>query len=210
MTSERDQFESYCANGGRFLTRGTPLLWSIKWAYGLHDYQMSPGWPRWLNAFGTYEIEAETDGPVTEEQCRIMVQSLFENRFHLRMHSQTKTLSAFALVIAKNGPRLSGPGRVIMNGVVKQNTSEREPPDGWALARLANYLASVRDIERPVLDRTGLTGLYGFTLNYSTTGADDRPNIFTALQEQLGLKLRSIKAPIHIFVIENVEKPGPN
>ncbi len=57
----RDQYESYCTDSGKFIARGTPLLWSIKWAYGLNDYQMSNGWPEWLNSFGAFEVEARTD-----------------------------------------------------------------------------------------------------------------------------------------------------
>jgi uncharacterized protein (TIGR03435 family) len=78
----RDQLQSYCSGGGRFVSHGTPLLWSIKWAYGLYDYQVSPGWPDWLNSFGAFDIEAEAEGPVTEDQCRKMVQALFTDRFN--------------------------------------------------------------------------------------------------------------------------------
>jgi uncharacterized protein (TIGR03435 family) len=211
----RDRFESYCEGGGRFISRGTPLLWAIKWAYGLNDYQMSDGWPAWLNSFGTYEIEAETDRRVTADECRKMVQSLFEERFGLRMHKQSKVVSAYALIIGKNGPGKNGPklpaaGRVTINGAVKQATSEPEPPPGWAIPRLANHLAGVRGIQRPVVDRTKLTGIYGFTLSYSTVDGDDRPDIFTALQEQLGLKLRAIKVPIEMWFVDRVERPGGN
>lgn len=206
----REQSESYCANGGRFISHGTPLLWSIKWAYGLNDYQMSDGWPAWLNAFGTYDIEAQTEARVTEDQCKSMVQALFEDRFKLRMRRQTKTVSAYALVVGKNGPKLPATGRVTINGAVKQATSEREAPAGWTMERLANYLASVRVIQRPVVNETKLTGIYGFTLNYSTVDGDDRPDISTALQEQLGLRLRAVKAPIEMWFVDRVQKPSGN
>ena len=83
------------------------------------------------------------------------------------MHRQIKTISAYALVLAKNGPRLSVTDRVTINGAIKQAGSEREAPPGWTMARLANYLASIRDVQRPVVDRTKLNGIYGFTLNYA-------------------------------------------
>jgi uncharacterized protein (TIGR03435 family) len=205
-----DQFESYCRDGGRFILRGTPLLWAIKWAYGLNDYQVSDGWPAWLNSFATYEIEAQTESRVTDDECRKMVQSLFEERFRLRMHKQSKVISAYALIIGTKGPKFFATGRVTINGSVKQATSEREPPPGWTMSRLANYLGSVRGIQRPVVDRTDLTGVYGFTLSYSTADADDRPNIFTALQEQLGLRLRATKAPIEMWSVAHVERPEGN
>ena len=204
------RFESLCSNGGGFIARGTPLLWSIKWAYGINDYQMASNGPDWLNTFDTYDIEAKSAGPVTDKQCRLMVQSLFEHRFQLRMHRQTKVVSAYALVIAKNGPRLPNRGTVTINGEVKQAASEREAPEGWTMARLANYLASVRAVGRPVLDRTGLSDTFGFELSYSTAETDDRPDIFSGLQRQLGLRLQPIKTPIEMWFVDYVEKPSGN
>jgi bla regulator protein BlaR1 len=78
------------------------------------------------------------------------------------------------------------------------------------MARLANYLASVRGVQRPVVDRTMLDGIYGFTLNYSTTDGDDRPDIFTALPEELGLKLQPTRAPIEMWFVDHVERPSAN
>jgi uncharacterized protein (TIGR03435 family) len=205
-----DRFESYCAGGGRFITHGTPLLWSIKWAYGLNDYQLGDGWPGWLNSFGEYDIEAEVDGLVTEMECRKMVQALFEERFKLRMHQQRKTIPAYTLILARNGPKFSATRRVIINGAVKQATSEREAPPGWTMARLANYLASVAGVQRPVADGTMLGGICGFTLTYSTTDGDGRPDIFTALPEQLGLRLQATRAPIEIWFVDHVERPSAN
>jgi len=208
--NRHDQFQSECSEGGEFISRGAPLLWAIKWAYGLNDYQVRSGWPGWLNSFGTYDIEAKAERRVTEEQCRLMVQSLFDDRFKLRLHRETKKVSAYALVAGKRGPRLPAVGRVTINGAVKQAASERELPEGWTMSRLANYLASVRAVSRPVLDRTGLKGIHGLTLNYSTVDGDDRPDVFTALQEQLGLRLQAVNAPIETIVIDHVEKPSGN
>ena len=206
----QDRFDSYCAGGGRFISRGTPLLWSIKWAYGINDYQMSEGWPAWLNAFDVYEIEAEAERRVTEDECREMVRSLFEDRFKLRTHRRTKTGAAYALVIGKGGPKFPATASVIINEAVKQSTSERESPSGWTMLRLANYLATVREVQHPVLDRTNLTGAYGFTLSYTTREGDDRPDVFFALQQQLGLKLKPIKAPIEIWFVDQVDTPKEN
>lgn len=205
-----ERFESYCASGGRFITHGTPLLWSIKWAYGLNDYQVSAGSPAWLNSFETYDIEAEAEGPVTETDCRKMVQALFEERFGLRMHREIKTIPAYALVITKNGPKFSLTDKVTINGAIKQATSERDAPLGWTMARLANYLASIRGVQRPVVDRTMLNGIYGFTLNYAIGDGDDRPDIFTALPEQLGLRLRATRTPVEMWIVDHVDRPRAN
>jgi uncharacterized protein (TIGR03435 family) len=83
-------------------------------------------------------------------------------------------IPAYTIVLAKNGPKLSAIDRVTVNGAAKQATSEREAPPGWTMARLANYLASTRGVQRPVVDRTMLNGTYGFTLNYAI--GDGRPH----------------------------------
>lgn len=171
---------------------------------------MSDGWPTWLNAFGTYDIDAESDGPVAGDECKKMVQALFEERFRLRMRRQIKTMPVYALILAKKGPKFSGAYRVTINGAVKQSTAEREAPPGWTMARLANYLASIPGVRRPVIDRTTLKGIYAFSLNYSTADGDDRPDIFTALQEQLGLRLQITRAPVEVWVIDHVERPSAN
>lgn len=205
-----DRYESYCANGGRFIARGTPLEWTIQFAYDINDYQLGSGWPDWMTAFNTYDIEATAENPVSEDECRKMVQSLLEERFRLRLRRATKTASAYALVVGKNGPRFGAAARVTINGALKQASFEREAPPGWTMARLANYLASVRTIQRPVVDRTNLNGLYGFALNYAVSDGDDRPDIFLALREQLGLRLESVKAPIEMWFVDSAERPRAN
>jgi uncharacterized protein (TIGR03435 family) len=128
----------------------------------------------------------------------------------LSMHRETKRVSAYALVIGKNGPKLGTSNKVTINGELKPAASEREAPQGWTMARLANYLSSVKAIGRPVLDKTGLSGNRGFILNYSTRDGDDRATVFSAVQEQLGLKLQPVKALIELFVVDHVEKAGGN
>jgi uncharacterized protein (TIGR03435 family) len=173
-------------------------------------YQVTANWPAWLNSFEAYDIEAKSDGNVTEKECRMMVRSLFVDRFQLKMHSKTRQISAYALVVTKRGPKFSVGGKVRINGAIKQAVSEREAPDGWTMTRLSNYLASVRSVSRPVVDRTGLPGAYGFVLNYSTAENDLHPDIFTAVEQQLGLELDQIKAPIEMFTIDHVKKPTGN
>jgi uncharacterized protein (TIGR03435 family) len=87
----------------------------------------------------------------------------------------------------------------VINGAVKQASSEREAPEGWT-----------RSIQRPVIDRTRLAGAFSFKLDYSTRDGDDRPDIFSAVQEQLGLKLQPIKAPIEMWTIDHVERAAVN
>jgi uncharacterized protein (TIGR03435 family) len=80
--------------------------------------------------------------------------------------------------------------------------------DGWTMAQLASRLTDIAG--RPVVDRTGLEGKYGVNLDYSRTGQDDKPSIFTAVQDQLGLKLDAGKAPLEMMVIDHIERPAEN
>ena len=188
---------------------GTPVMWSLGYAYHLKDFQIS-GAPAWLSAFDSaYDIEGKPNGPVTDEQCRLMVQSLFADRFKLVAHRQTKDSSVYLLTIAKNGPKVHPGGGVRLNGGVQIGASGKPDwPDGWTMDRLAVYLSDLT--ERVVVNRTGLAGNYGITLDFSRADGDDRPSIFTAVQEQLGLKLETGKAPVEVLVIDHIEKPGEN
>ena len=119
----------------------------------------------------------------------------------------------YALVVAgKGGPKLkkSEPDAVSMMRIGGERT-EQMTATKWTMEQLAANISNNGD--RPVLDRTGLTGTYDFTLAwdpaYGSQRADpEAPSIFTALQEQLGLKLESQKAPVEVFVIDHAEKPS--
>jgi uncharacterized protein (TIGR03435 family) len=146
-----------------------------------------------------------------------MVQSLLEDRFHLKIHRETKERNVFFLVVGKNGPKLravtpdSPNGGIRINRAIQQFLSESEAPPGWSMERMASYLAGRPEVARPVIDKTGLSGLYSFTLEFSMRdGTDDKPIIFAALQEQLGLKLEQGKAPGEVYVIDHVERPTGN
>ncbi len=198
----------YCSAGGAFSVGGTPVLWSIQYAYRLRDFEVA-GAPAWLSAFDSaYDIEGKPAGKVTDEQCRLMAQSLFKDRFKLATHRETKEASVYFLTIAKGGTKLHEGGGVKLNNSVQYDGGKPSWPDGWTASQLANYLPDFAG--RPVLDRTGLTGTYGIKLDFSRTEGDDRPNIFTALQEQLGLRMEAGKASIEIVVIDHVEKPDAN
>jgi uncharacterized protein (TIGR03435 family) len=199
----------YCRTGGTFAVGGTPVLWSLTYAYRLKEYQIS-GAPGWLSAFDSaYDIEGKPAAPVSNEQCRLMVQSLFTDRFKLATHREMKEVSVYLLVAGRNGARLREGGGIKLNGSVQVGaTGKPEWPDGWTMSALAAYLADVTG--RPVLDRTGLSAKYGIELNFSRQDGDDRPSIFTAVQEQLGLKLEAGRAPVEMLVIDHIEKPGAN
>lgn len=160
--------------------------------------------PAWLNS-DRYDIVAKTSPQATQADLRIMLQSLLAERFKLATHREAKELPVYALVAAKGGPKLRAsvgdqhlpvifapPARLIGQG----STME-------ALA-----LALSRPAGRKVLDETGITGTFDFSLSYSVDEAatDAGPSIFTALQEQLGLRLEPQKSLVEVLVVDHAER----
>jgi uncharacterized protein (TIGR03435 family) len=130
-------------------------------------------------------------------------------RFHLKAHTETRTLPIYELQIASGGSKLKqvtgdGDGTVNMNGreMILKNMDA---------GRLAGFLSDV--VQRKVIDKTGLKGSYDLDLTWSPEGADQNdgpPVIFTAVQEQLGLKLVPAKGPVEVLVVDSIEMPTEN
>lgn len=199
--------------GGRFSARNLTLKQLLPNAYGMQDYQIAGG-PGWITSEG-FDIEARAaagTGELPREQMQEMVQSLLADRFHLALHRETRQLPIYALVVGKTGPKLqaadsgAAPDRgQKMGHMITQKMS---------MTALANVLTF--DLKRQVRDETGLKGDFAFTLEWtrglgeSDGGTSSRPSLFTAVQEQLGLKLESTKGPVEVFVIDHVERPSVN
>jgi uncharacterized protein (TIGR03435 family) len=201
---------------GRFSATNITLLSLMQWAYGMSEKQILDG-PAWLSST-RFDIQAEADigdrmKSLTSEQGnelkRRMVQSLFAERFQLKIHSETRTLPAYDLVLAKGGLKLQasessgnsrGIGDTHFNG------------QGLGMTSIAEALSKITG--RVVVDKTDLTGRYDFKLQWSADDApatdSDAPTLFTAVQEQLGLKLESAKEPIPVLIIDHVDQPSPN
>jgi len=201
------------------------------------DNGLISGAPSWVNS-EKYDIQAKMDSTVADglqrlspEQRRLelqrMLQILLVDRLKLTTHRETKQLPVYALVVSKNGPKLkeSKPVDPALSGA-KPNYVYGRPGtitiSGAPMESLAQRLSLL--LNRVVLDRTGLTGKYDvalqFTLDESQSAGraafDERdpnnngPNLFTAIQEQLGLKLEPTKGPVEIIVIDHVERPTGN
>jgi uncharacterized protein (TIGR03435 family) len=198
----------------------------IQIAYGMfadgatqnpHRPQVFDG-PAWIDS-ETFDIvaKAEDNAPVAR-MYGPMLQTLLEDRFALKIHKETRQQPVYTLTVAKNGPKLPaiadgscttnicGRGSV---RAVKGNTVIES--HGVTLAVFAERLVEI--LNQPVIDRTGLTGLFDIHLEFA---ADNAPpdatgaSIFTAVQDQLGLKLTSEKAPVEVLVIDHIERPSPN
>ncbi len=210
------------APGGRFVAKNMTVRLLIQQAYGVKDFQISGG-PGWM---GTERFDINAQGPEarTPEQLKPMLQALLADRFKLQIHRDTKELPMYSLVAGKNGSKLkeseaSSPGPRIRMG---RGLIEGQ---GMSMTILANQLG--QQLGRSVTDKTGLTGKYDIKFEWTpdeTQGGGPReigaesaapvdasgPTIYTALQEQLGLKLESQKGPVEILLIDRIEKPTEN
>jgi uncharacterized protein (TIGR03435 family) len=154
---------------------------------------------------------------------RQMVQQLLAERFKLAVHWETKELPVYALVIAKGGAKLAA-STVKDDGTNISSGNGRMTAKGVTMEKLTQSLTQILSTElgRVVIDKTGIEGKYDLALtwspeknsaamaNASNEGSPRGPSIFTALQEQLGLKLESKKGPLEALVIDHIEQPSEN
>ena len=213
--------QDFCTKGIAHFTAGAvPINWVFGYAYRLKGYQIIDA-PAWMDDFNTYDIKGKGSDIVTDAQCRLMVQSILVDRFKLVSHTEMRDMPVYLLTIAKNGPKLRAvrteeaqTGPIKLNGSVQFSAAGLPTwKDGWDMPALAAYLTDFAG--RPVVDHTGIKGMWAITLNYSMPGAphregDDFPDLFTAVQGQLGLKLEPGKAPVEVRIIDQVEKPAAN
>ena len=216
-----------------------PLKSLISDAYGVRPDLISGG-PAWADSVGfdvqakVAEPDVETFRKLTNEQRGSMLKPLLEERFGLRLRSEMKTLRIYELVIAKGGPKLkqSGPAPPPLDAKPGDAPRPRggmsmSPgmlnAEAYTMAAFARQLSLM--LQRTVLDNTGLTGEYDMKLTWAEEegetafakpqsdarqSTDSRPSLFTALQEQLGLKLQASKGPVKTLVIEQAKMPTDN
>ena len=197
---------------GRFLARGVTAQYLIAIAYGLQKFQILGG-ERWVEG-ERFDVEAKLEEPIAGSGSeRAMIQRLLADRFQLQVHQETRESSVYALVVAPGGPRIKPttvqggvnvrPGLLVSTGM----------PVGLVASLLGTRLG------RTVIDRTNLTGRYAIDLRWTPepgelpadsedpAPAPDGPSIFTAVQEQLGLRLLATKGPAGFLMIDHIAKP---
>ena len=219
-------------NDGLTTMRGWSLRGLILFAWGsgtgLHPTLLSGG-PNWFDR-DRFDIVAKTDGQriPSQDERKQMLKRLLMERFHLEFHQESKQVPVYALVVGAKGPKMKArkpddegaPFRLQLNGF-------RMPGRNASMAQLADILQSLipltdpeRD-NRPVVDKTGLSGKFDFDLQWAPdptlSGARggvavlaNDPDIFIAVEEQLGLKLEPQRAPMDLLVIDHAEKPSGN
>jgi uncharacterized protein (TIGR03435 family) len=236
---------------GRLSATGITVKFFISMAYGVKEFQVSGG-SSWIDS-QRYDIDAKEEDSQAEEEHKLppekirehnhlMMQSLLADRFKLKVSHQTKELPVYALVVAKNGPKLpeakpgdtypngiKGPDGVAHGGMMRMGAGQLTG-QGLPMASLVMMLA--QQLGRTVLDQTGLKGNYDINLQWTPDESQaamfkgpeggkpamdnpsppepSGPSIFTAIQEQLGLKLDSTKGPVEIIVVDHVEQPSEN
>jgi uncharacterized protein (TIGR03435 family) len=187
----------------------------IMGAYGVGPHQISGG-PDWL-ASDRFEISAIADKPIDDDAVLMaMLQDLLAERFKLVLHRDTRTIRALVLEVARNGPKLekAEAGEAGTN-TSSGNTRLSIDAHNTDMDLFAKVLA--REMDLPVVNHTGLEGVFNFKLHWTPDKArpadgvaTEGASIFTAIQEQLGLRLRAEKAPVEILVIDHVERPSEN
>jgi uncharacterized protein (TIGR03435 family) len=210
----------------RFSVIHTSLSNLVKFAYGLQERQLAAV-ADWVNS-ENYDIFAEPDGegePSTE-QWHSMVKKLIADRFQFKFHYEKRELSVYTLTVAKAGPKMT---RSQSDPSASGGLGFGPPGNfGATNATMADFAGAMGQavLDRPVVDQTGLTGRFDFRLTWTpdetqfgavggyrppaTENPDAPPDLFTAVQEELGLKLVSTKAPVDILVIDHIERPSAN
>jgi uncharacterized protein (TIGR03435 family) len=186
-------------NPGRFVAENSSLDELIRYAYDLKEYQISG--PSWLNDDSVcYDITATTPG-ASEAQIRVMLQTLLADRFHLEAHREKRTRPVYNLVAVKSGAKLQlttshreGPS-VQSNGGQNGGTFKAT---NVSMADFAYQLS--RHLKEPVFDHTGLMDRYDFSLQYDEAG------LLTVVQQQLGLRVESVKAPVDVLIIDRINR----
>ena len=222
-----DQRKAFIVNGNQFHIINQPLTQMISFAFDVQEKQVI-GLPDWAST-DRFDIDGKPDGEGAPngKQWKTMIQKLLADRFQLKFHKDKKELSVYVLSVSKTGQKMTKddsnpnglPALFFQGGLGKLNVRNALMTDFTGLMQSAV-------LDRPVLDQTGLDGRWDFTLNWTpdesqfkgmgvtvpppTDSADAPPNLYTAIQEQIGLKLEATKAPADVMVIDHVEKPSAN
>ena len=202
--------------GRRVSAVAKSLIGLISYAFDVRYDQVSGG-PDWASS-DYYDIEAkaaEGEGTLSIDQSREMMRSLLADRFRLRVHEETQDAPVYTLVVAKNGPKMKQVPSDTQGGSITRETDKgiRIETVKGTMANLARQLSATAG--RPVIDKTGLSGYYAFTLvwfpaNRIPAPDVDAPSMVAALREQLGLWLESSKGPTKKVIVDHVQRLSEN
>lgn len=194
--------------GGQVVFENVPLRECIGFAYGIGvDQEYALSGPAWLNS-DRYDIVAKVAPNTPRDQVLVILRTLLRERFKLEIHRESRELRVYALTAARGGPRLKKASGSEGNFTFR---SGHIIGSALSMSELANRLSGpVFKLGRPVVNSTGLPGTFDFTLDWTPddTSVDGAagPSLFTAIQEQLGLKLEPSKSLVEVLVVDHVER----
>lgn len=212
-------------NGGHFTANGAVTKLLVMLAYDVQESQIVGG-PSWFET-EKWDIQAKSESDQHNvQETRVMLQHLLADRFGLRLHRGTEQLPVYVLTISKGGPKFKASEATTTNLRVGSNSIFLQ---GGTIDRLTAVLATA--LGRPVVDRTGLAGSYDLAVQWddapvrdgglpgtsdpqsrqaATPSGNDRGSIFTAISDQLGLRLNAQRAAVDVLVIDDIKRPSAN
>jgi uncharacterized protein (TIGR03435 family) len=251
-----DRGEAYSPTGGLFLATNQPVVTLIIFAYKMKVSESFDGLMRKLPSWAItdrFDINARAESAApSKEDVRLMMQTLLEDRFNLKVHRENRQMPVFGMYTAESGkmglqlrphsyaslcstplpsPTTGAPVDTVV-GLWPANCGDgaesriskyrlREGGRNMTMSAIADWMTGAGELERPILDRTGLSGTYDFTLEFDPESldrdsisiaprSDSGPTFIEAIKEQLGLQLKKEEGASSIFVIDNIEHPSSN
>jgi uncharacterized protein (TIGR03435 family) len=200
--------------GDRYRAENVSLISLLRVAYAVQEFQIA-GHPAWANV-DRFDIDAKMEAGANPRDWPVMLQRLLADRFKLTLHREQREGPIYTLVVGSSGPRLTAaePSKRSNPGGDFSASPTQIIGTGVTMAEFAMRLS--RSMGIPVVDRTGLTGAFDLKLTWPVDdqfvgrGASASPTIFTAIQEQLGLRLQSGRGPVEMLIVDRAERPVPD
>ena len=214
--------------GGQYINSRTTVSAMISFAYNVKMWLQMVGLPDWANE-QSYSVAAKPaagfpalSAAENREHVRLMMRAMLADRFHLKLHTETRQEQVFHLEVAKGGFKIKEvdppvpPAKEAPDGAAMGNDGGRMIGNKSTMAGIASALTVF--LKRPVIDRTGLKGYYDFDVKWSSPDADATPGLgadgiglfISTLQKQLGLRVTKTTGPVEYWVVDHVEPPTDN
>jgi uncharacterized protein (TIGR03435 family) len=189
------------------------LIDLLEWAYDVKYFQISEG----KTDVGRFDIRAKAPNPASQSDLRRMLQNLLAARYHLAVHREMRPIPVYELTVAKGGPKLPAPNPPSENPHRRVESLPRVENGNFMFAdttmpEFAAKLSMLRGIDRPILDKTGISGAFDIILESAASmiREGDETSLFSLIQGQLGLKFIPTKSRIEMLVVDSVVKPTEN
>ena len=213
-----DKRDFFDVHGRHLIVENETVESIVRMAYQVQKSQII-GAPDWMKT-ERFDVDgvADIDGQPDVAQYQSMMRKLLELRFGLKLHREQREMPVFALTVAKQGPKLT-PSKGDPNALPSEDGSTSNARESiftnTSMQDLTLVLVMDSYVDRPVIDQTAIKGRYDFRLKWmvdesKATTSDGPPGLFTAIQEQLGLKLEPVRALAEVLVIDKVQRPNSN